>query len=108
MSLVFACLAAVAIDGETIRCANIRLADGRVRIAGIDAPSGSSPQGRKAKELLGALLTGEIECRQIDGSAFVEGFQQTDPRGRILAHCSVDGRDLGEIMVRSGLAESIG
>ena len=107
LSLVFACLAAAAMDGETMRCANIRLADGRVRIAGIAAPAASTPQGRKATDLLGALLHGAIECRQIDGSAVVDGFQQTDPRGRILAHCSVDGRDLGDMLVRAGVARPV-
>lgn len=106
MSLVFACLAAAAVDGATIRCRNIQPADGQVRLAGIEAPARGTPQGRRAQELLNALLTGRIECRQVDAMPGQDGFQETDARGRMVARCSVAGRDLGELMLRAAQVTS--
>ena len=105
MSLVFACLAAVAVDGDTLRCANIADANGRVRLARIDAPEMSTPGGEPAKRALQAMLTGKVTCELIDASPMRSGFQERDPYGRMVARCRVGGKDLGEAMKANGFAK---
>lgn len=114
MPLTFLCLAAVTIDGDTIRCANIAAAGGRVRLAGIDAPElpGHCAPGRRcasgdgyaAKAALAKMLKGRVTCEQADTSPDRPGFQQYDRYGRIVARCRAGGRDLGEAMLAAGHA----
>ena len=81
----------------------------RVRLLGIDAPELDQsckdakgrdwPCGRAAKDHLVALVGARpLDCRA-DGH---------DRFGRILAHCSVGGRDLGVQMIEAGMAVSFG
>jgi len=78
----------------------------RIRLLDIDAPEigqncsdgdgGTWPCGRKARWRLYELLAGrEIEVQ----------IHDVDRYGRLLATCHVGGRDVGETMVREGLAE---
>lgn len=88
-------------DGDTLR-----LGGDRIRLLGIDAPELEQsctdagghdwPCGRKAHEYLQRLLAGRISCSP-DGH---------DKYGRILARCSVAGRDLGADLVAAGMAVS--
>ena len=88
---------AVIIDGDTIA-----LGSERVRILNIDAPESFRSHcerelraGLKAKERLAALVrSGAIE---------VERHGQ-DRYRRTLARITVSGRDVGEVLVREGLA----
>lgn len=91
-------------DGDSFR-----LGDDRVRLLGLDAPelaqdctdaAGKSwPCGRAARDRMAELLaSGPVDCRPED----------TDQFGRLLATCSVSGRDLGSAMVADGLATSAG
>lgn len=91
---------AVAVDGDTIR-----VADRTIRLHGIDAPEynqscartggGTWPCGQQAKVTLANLLQGQqLECRSVD----VDRYQ------REVAKCFVGGRDLGQAMVRDGMA----
>jgi endonuclease YncB( thermonuclease family) len=76
--------------------------DGAVyRLLGIDAPDPNQvcddgyPAGQEAiKALLGLMKGRRLACAS----------QGRDPAGRVLAICRADGRDLGEQMVRSGMA----
>jgi endonuclease YncB( thermonuclease family) len=104
VSLIFLCLAAAAVDGDTLRCANVAEANGRVRLARIDAPEMATPEGPPAKAALAAMLTGAVRCEQVDASPDWRGFQAHDRYGRIVARCSVEGRDLGAAMLRAGQA----
>lgn len=115
MSLTFLCAAALAIDGDTLRCSNIEAARGRVRLARIDAPElpGHCRSGRdcaqgdgvKSRDGLARLIRGTpVKCRQVDASPRNTGFQSHDPYGRIVARCSVGGRDLGDAMLSARLA----
>ena len=104
MIATFLCLAAVAIDGDTLRCANVEQANGRVRLARIDAAELHEPGGAEAQAALAALLTGPVQCRRIDADPRRAGFQGEDRYGRIVARCRVNRRDLGETLIASGHA----
>ena len=107
MSLIFACAMAAAIDGDTLRCANIEESNGRVRLARIDAPEMRTPEGPIAKRALQAMLTDDVRCQQIDADPRIAGFQEHDRYGRIVAYCRIGerGHDLGRRMMRAGLAK---
>ena len=101
----FLCLAATAVDGDTLRCANIEDANGRVRLARIDAPEMREPGGSAAKEALAALIAGrEVRCEHVDATPRAPGFQDRDRFGRVVARYSVGGEDLGERMIALGHA----
>jgi endonuclease YncB( thermonuclease family) len=90
-------------DGDTVR-----IGDARIRLKGIDAPemeqrcsrSGRSYAcGETARRTLIDLVSGEtIRCR----AAGRDRYQ------RILARCTVNGKDIGTQMVESGWAVSYG
>jgi endonuclease YncB( thermonuclease family) len=84
------------LDGDKISI------DGSVhRLLGIDAPDPNQvcddgyPAGKEAiKALLGLMKGRRLACES----------HGRDPAGRTLALCRADGRDLGEQMVRAGMA----
>ena len=79
------------IDGDTIE-----LADGRkVRIAEIDCPESNQPWGLQANQFLTSKIAGKPILLQGD---------RADRYGRIIAHVSIDGEDVGEALVEAGLA----
>jgi endonuclease YncB( thermonuclease family) len=88
-----------AIDGDSLRSGQ-----GDIRLLGIDAPELSQrckrdgkewACGRAAHERLKQLVArNDVRC-EANGR---------DRYGRTLAHCSSGGRDIGETMVREGLA----
>lgn len=101
--LSFLCLAAVAIDGDTLRCANIAEANGRVRIARIDTPERWQPGYHEATDALAALIAGRtVHCREVDANPRRRGYQARDPYGRIVATCRAGGRALGPAMLKRG------
>jgi endonuclease YncB( thermonuclease family) len=99
--MIFATLIGLAIivDGDTLR-----IGGERIRLHAIDAPEirqscqrGPIPVrcGLAARDQLAAIVSGrQVRC---------EG-RQRDKYRRLVATCSVGGRDLGEAMVRSGWA----
>lgn len=91
-------------DGDSFR-----LGEARIRLLGLDAPelrqtctdgAGAAwPCGRAARDRLADLLKeGPAQCRPED----------TDRYGRLLARCTVAGRDVAASMVAEGLAISSG
>ncbi|WP_254620873.1 thermonuclease family protein [Sphingomonas sp. CL5.1] len=97
---VFACDNPRVVDGDTLRCGATR-----VRLSGIDAPElpGHCRQGRTCVSgdpyasigNLRRLIGGRpLTCRQTD----------TDRYGRVVALCSVGGRNLSCEQVRGGYA----
>lgn len=85
------------IDGDTLA-----IGDTRIRLNGIDAPElrqscdGLPKAGRLAKQLLDDAAGPSVTCRPA---------ALRDKYGRVVATCrGAYGRDLGEIMVRAGLA----
>ncbi len=105
MSFLFACLAAVAVDGDTLRCANLDEQGGRVRIARIDTPERGEPGFEEAKRALAVLIDGrEVLCELVDADPRLAGFQERDRFGRPVARCAADRRDLGEAQLAARLA----
>ena len=92
---------AVIIDGDTVS-----IDRERIRILNIDAPESRGARceaelvaGLKAKARLAQLLrAGDVTIRRCDGR------RCQDPYGRTLARIEAGGRDVGEILVREGLA----
>lgn len=121
MTLIFACLLAVAVDGDTLRCPEVE-SDGareavaalradldrvnhRVRLARIDAPERGERGFEEASRALALLIEGQaVICELVDADPRIAGFQKRDRYGRPVARCSVAGRDLGAAMVRMQLA----
>ncbi|WP_439539489.1 thermonuclease family protein [Sphingomonas sp.] len=114
MTLTFLCIAAIAIDGDTLRCSGV----GRVRLARIDAPElhGCPPRRRCAPgdarasqdNLARLIATGPVRCRVVDANPFQKGFQRTDRYGRPVARCSAGGADLGDAQIKDGFAQPWG
>lgn len=77
-------------DGDTIEL------EGRaIRLQGVAAPELHDPLGEEARAALRDLVLGRTVACVPDG---------TRTRGRIVALCTVDGRDLGAALVAAGLA----
>ena len=108
LALAFVCLAATAVDGDTLRCRDaFPEVNGRVRLARIDAPERGAPGYHDATEVLAALIEGrEVRCRIVDADPRRKGFQHRDRFDRPVARCSAGGRDLGEALVEEGRART--
>lgn len=105
MSLLFACLAAVAVDGDTLRCANLDVPGGRVRLARIDAPERGKPGFQEARRALAAMIEGrEVRCELVDADPRTPGFQERDRFGRPVAQCFAGGVNLGAAQLAAGHA----
>lgn len=104
--LVFTCALAIAVDGDTLRCANIEQAGGRVRIARIGAPDRGEPGYAEAKAAMAALIADRpVRCRQVDADPRTPKVEVLDPFGRIVAFCDAGGAQLGEAMIALKHAE---
>jgi len=96
---------AAVVDGDTIPLRQRGGAE-RPRPLGPDCRARAAPPwGEEAKAALQAMLTGEVTCEHVDADPRKDGFQEHDPYGRIVARCSVAGRDLGEAMIEAGHAK---
>ncbi len=91
------------VDGDTVW-----IAGKKVRITGIDAPETHEPRcpreaqlGKAAAERLRALLNSGTVSATPSG-------RDKDQNGRLLRDVAVDGRDVGEVLVREGLARNYG
>jgi len=108
IAAAFLCLAVTVTDGDTFHC------DGqRIRLARIDAPEmrGHCRPGRNCAPgdpvasrdaLQRKLSAGRVQCQPVPAST--RGGSPIDRYGRTVARCSVNGRDIGEAMVREGFA----
>ncbi len=109
IAAAFICLSATVVDGDTIRCANIEDANGRVRLARIDAPEMRDSGGQAAKTALERLIAKrEVRCEHIDADPREPGFQARDRYGRVVARCYVGAVDLGETLIAGGYARRWG
>ena len=77
-------------DGDTIEVEGVA-----VRLQGIAAPERGDALGRRATRAMRALVAGRRIAWRPDGSRSWD---------RIVARCFLAGEDIGEIMVRLGLA----
>lgn len=105
-ALVFVCLMAGAVDGDTLRCPGAApAANDRVRLARIDTPEEGEAGFDAAAAKLAELIDGrEVVCRVVDADPRVPGFQRHDRFLRPVARCRAAGVDLGAAMLASGLA----
>lgn len=110
MIAAFLCAHALAIDGDTIACAD---RPEHVRLARIDAPElpGHCAPGRHcapgdpeaARDALSALLArGSLWCTPV--SASPRGGTPWDRWGRIVARCTIGDLDVGAEQLRTGHA----
>ena len=82
-------------DGDTIRVLAVDQQLLRVRVAWIDAPELGQAFGRRAKQLMSALVFGkDVELHP----------HAIDRYGRTVAMVFVDGRDVGLELIKQGLA----
>lgn len=87
-------------DGDTITCSGTR-----VRIFGINAPEIAHPDlgieeepgGQQAKARMISLTVGRPVLCAVAGN-------QHDRYGRMVARCTVNGVDLGQVLLREGFA----
>jgi endonuclease YncB( thermonuclease family) len=91
----------IVIDGDTMR-------DGaeRYRIENIDAPETGWRAACPAEAALGDRATAELQ-RWAAGARRVEAFPvgRRDRYGRVVARVEIDGVDVGERLMRMGLAQ---
>lgn len=79
------------IDGDTIVASNRK-----IRIWGIDTPEKDQPGYLAASWLLESLIKeGQLSCKLID----------IDKYKREVMHCLIDGLDIGNMMVKAGMAK---
>src|SRR4051794_20173629 len=88
------------VDGDTIAIGSTK-----IRLLGIDAPEGAQPcKGKTGKSYqCGDAATARV--RQLTaGRAVTCKGDQHDQYGRLLAVCSVQGKEINSTLVREGLA----
>lgn len=100
---IFLCISAQAVDGDTLRCANVPEAGGRVRLARVDAPERGRQGAKEATQELRRMLQGPIYCDWIDAEPRVGGAQRYDRFGRRVAICRAGAVDIGASLLRRGL-----
>jgi endonuclease YncB( thermonuclease family) len=96
------CQAPRAVDGDTIRCANLPV---RVRLLGIDAPElpGHCRPGRQCTPGDGAASTRALAALLARGAVWVQPAGH-DHYGRILARVQAGGIDTSCRMIATGAA----
>lgn len=90
LAAAFVCANPGIVDGDTLRCA-----DGtRVRLWGVNSPERHEPAGPAATRAVARIIGGRtIRCER-KGKSYE----------RIVARCTVNGRDIAAEMVRQGHA----
>lgn len=96
-------LALRAIDGDTVEI----IATGeRVRLANIDTPETGDRARCAAERRAAARATSEVRALLNSGSAHVRYTGRIDTYGRKIGYVTIDGRDLGRMMIARGLARA--
>jgi endonuclease YncB( thermonuclease family) len=107
--LLFALLAtpSVAAPNGTVRVIDadtIDVGGTRVRLYGIDAPEMGQPCSADGRTWDCGAWARDAVSNRFEGSYARCDAQDVDRYGRIVAQCLVDGQDIGQMIVRSGLA----
>jgi endonuclease YncB( thermonuclease family) len=85
----------------------VQIGNSRVRLAGIDAPSVDQLclNNTGARWTCGVAARDELS-KHVDNKSWTCHVNSTDRRGRLIAHCEVDGEDIQKWMVKNGWALS--
>lgn len=83
------------LDGDTYDLLTADKQTLRIRMEGIDAPEKGMPFYRVSKNYLGSL------CFQKEVMAKIK---ETDVHGRLVADTYIDGKEMGQEMIKAGLA----
>ena len=97
MSLTFICLA-IAIHGDSLRCANNPGGNALVQLAQVEAGE-LSGEAAAASVPLKLLVPGKVACQQVDADPRAAGFQKVTIEGRMAARCSAQGQDLATLLL---------
>lgn len=97
MGLTFVCLA-IAMHGDTLRCANNPGGAEIVQLAAV-AASEIAAEPVVAPASLKQLVPGKVSCQQIDANPRLAGFQKFTVEGRMIARCTVAGQDLSALLL---------
>ncbi|MGU9961897.1 MAG: thermonuclease family protein [Candidatus Puniceispirillales bacterium WSBS_2018_MAG_OTU23] len=94
------------IDGDTIVVKNEH-ASTKVRLLGIDTPEifGKCPEERSLAQAAKAHASASLPIGQRITLTSAAGGWSRDKYGRLLAKVSINGTDLGQALVSSGLAQ---
>lgn len=87
------------IDADTIDVDGVR-----VRLFGIDAPEMGQPCAKDGRTWDCGAWTRDAVRNRFEGAYARCRQQDVDRYGRIVAQCAVDGQDMGQMIVASGLA----
>ncbi len=96
--------AAHVVDGDTVR-----IGDERIRLLGLDAPELDQTCGDAAgRDWNCGSAAREALARLVSGGALECNGERRDQYGRLLAHCTAGGKDVGGAIVSEGLAVANG
>ena len=82
-------------DGDTLVVFDASNTQHKIRLSGIDAPESNQPFGKRSKEALSALVTGQRV--EVD-------WHKHDRYGRIVGKVIAQGKDVNLAQVRTGMA----
>ncbi len=106
MTLILACLALLAVDGDTLRCDGINMRDmgsGSPGVSGFDAPELTKPKCQQELELARAAKARYQEL--LDSGVTVYDSGKRDRYGRPLVSVLLkDGRYAGDVLIAEGHA----
>ena len=97
MGLTFVCLA-IALHGDTLRCANNPGGVEVVQLAAVEASELSSESAAITVPLK-QLVPGKVSCRQVDADPRTAGFQNFTVAGKMVARCTAGGQDLSALLL---------
>lgn len=88
-----------AVDGDTVK-----LGTQSLRLLNIDAPEVSRPQC-DAEAMRGRAATDRLRALLVQGQVAILPNGRLDRYGRPLVRVTVDGRDVGDLLITEGLAK---
>ena len=87
-------------DGDTFLIGNQP-----IRICGIDAPESGTSAGARSTKYLREITSGKsLRCIPVGEGTVCDGRSKRTSYDRIVAQCFIQGRDIAEMLVRSGNA----
>ena len=76
-----------------------------IRLCGVDAPERKTNAGKKATAFITQAIKGKtVRCIPVGEGTVCDGRSRPTNHDRIVAQCFIQGRDIAEILVRSGHA----